>query len=170
MAALASLLKTGSAKKPMSSGRPKPVAVSMRTLTYEGYVMQDSLMNGSETKVVHELQRPLWGRYHVSTKVRLADIAKATGKDNRQRMSLFGRIKSRHVDFVIHDFSGRIVCAVEYDGPTHRRKSEADADAFKDGLFQHIGLPLVRISHTEEFHGAIGRILERAGLAQAVAA
>ncbi len=114
----------------------------------QAYEARPSLfVNGSERALFAALIRHKPGGYHVMTKVRLEDILRVSGdiKDGHLRWQYRGRIKSRHVDFIICDAGGRVLCAVELDGNSHRSDEAKMVDGFKDCIFKHAGLRLSRI-------------------------
>ena len=91
--------------------------------------------------------------YYVFPKVRLEDVltVKKSIKDNKLRWSYRGRIKSRHVDFVVCDAGGNFICAIELDGTSHRSKKSKIADEFKDGIFANASLALYRVKTGSDF-------------------
>jgi len=87
-------------------------------------------------------------------KVRLEDIlrVKRAIKDTRLRWQYRGRIKSRHVDFVICDGRGRVIYAIELDGRSHMADEAKMVDGFKDAIFKHAGIPLLRTKTGADFN------------------
>lgn len=83
----------------------------------------------------------------VCPKVRMEDFLAVNTKNERSKMSWRGRIKSRHIDFILCDMDLRIVAGVELDDNSHiYNKATIKTDRFKDAVFQRINIPLFRIS------------------------
>lgn len=83
----------------------------------------------------------------VCPKVRMEDFLAVNTKNERSKMSWRGRIKSRHIDFILCDMDLRIVAGVELDDNSHiYNKAAIKTDRFKDAVFQRINIPLFRIS------------------------
>ena len=74
--------------------------------------------------------------------------------------TLRGRVKSRHVDYLITDINGRPAAAIELDGSSHNKEALA-ADMLKDGIFESTGLPLIRVSTQSDFNHAAKRIINQ---------
>lgn len=107
-------------------------------------------MNESEQAFFINLQKTLGNRYVVLSKVRIEDFVEAThgvgGYGAR------GRIKSRHVDFLICDrATTQPLIAVELDGKSHQGESRQERDRFVDELYKTIGLPIRHISVGSNF-------------------
>jgi len=86
------------------------------------------------------------------SKTRLEDIIRVKPNIKGQaRWHLRGRVKSRHVDYLITDHNGIPLAAIELDGASHNKEALA-ADKLKDGLFNAAGLPLIRVRTATDFH------------------
>lgn len=140
---------------------PPKTAVS-DAKTYAAFERADSLfVNRSELAFFHSLHRALPGEYHLHSKVRLEDIVRVKRAITGQaRWYLRGRVKSRHVDYLITDGQGVPKAAIELDGSSHN-KAAANADALKNGIFSFVGIPLIRVRTGEDFEGAVHEILAR---------
>lgn len=103
------------------------------------------LVNPSERQAWDLLQRANLGHTHVFAKVRLEDVVSAHSTDWRSRMSGRGRIKSRHLDFVLTDADFQPMLAIEVDGASHQTERAAIADAHKNRILASAGLPLLRL-------------------------
>lgn len=79
--------------------------------------------------------------YIVNAKMRLADIVKP--RNDPQYMSRFGKIKSKHVDFVILDMNMRIKAIIELDDSSHDRKDRKERDEFVDTILQDCGFKII---------------------------
>lgn len=122
---------------------------------HKSYRAADSLfVNRSELAFFHALSRALPNGYFVQSKVRLEDILGVGPqiKDARKRWALRGRVKSRHLDFLIIDDQGCPCIAIELDGSVHNTRETDNADALKDGLFKACDVPFVRVRTGEDFH------------------
>lgn len=103
--------------------------------------------------------------FHVHGKVRLEDIIRVKrGVPEQLRWAARGRVKSRHVDFLITNKSGKPVMAIELDGASHNVRNPSEADKVKTAIFKAAGIPLRRILVGENFEDIareIGRSLKR---------
>lgn len=125
------------------------------------FTLRESLfVNKSEAVLFDILHKKLSPKYCVFTKVRLEDIIGVRVRDvnPKLRWSLRGRVKSRHVDFVISTTSGRVLMMIELDGTSHGSSEARRADAFKDGLAAAVNLPLQRIKTGDNFHKKVAAI------------
>jgi very-short-patch-repair endonuclease len=105
------------------------------------------------------LRRALPHDYHLHSKVRLEDIVRVKKAIKGQaHWQLRGRVKSRHVDYLITDINGIPKAAIELDGSSHN-KAVLNADRLKDGIFEAIGLPLIRVRTGADFTKAAQRIV-----------
>lgn len=85
-------------------------------------------------------------------KVRLADIARtARADDYNTYMKYFGKVKAKHVDFVLcdRDFFPRVV--VELDDKSHENKRNYENDLLKDAVLESIGIPVVRVPVADSY-------------------
>lgn len=80
----------------------------------------------------------------ICPKVRMEDFLTVTDMQNRAKYR--GRIKSRHIDFVICNEDLYMLAGLELDDSSHNSAAAQEADRFKDNVFQTIGLPLYRIA------------------------
>ncbi len=128
--------------------------------TYQAYERAESLfVNGSERAFFNALRRALPHDYHLHSKVRLEDIVRVKKSIKGQaHWQLRGRVKSRHVDYLITDIEGRPKAAIELDGSSHN-KDALNADILKDGIFDAVGLPLIRVRAGANYSHAARRIL-----------
>lgn len=83
--------------------------------------------------------------YIVNSKVRLADIVKP--RNDPQYMSRFGKIKSKHVDFVILDINMRVKAIIELDDSSHDRKDRKERDEFVDTILEDCGYKIIHTRH-----------------------
>lgn len=111
------------------------------------------LVNASEVALFYALVRAMPPHLYVLAKPRLEDVigVKKTLPNPKLGFQLRGRVKSRHIDFLVIDWGGRPICAIELDGRSHKNKKAAAGDALKDGIFAASGLPLHRIIVGQDF-------------------
>lgn len=99
-------------------------------------------------------------RYSIFPKVRLGDFVQVEAQERRSR-GWWGRIRSRHVDFLVWDLSSHeILFAIELDGNSHNTEKAQGIDNFKDDIFKSIGLPLHRVRVGTDFQEEIEKIVE----------
>ena len=136
-------------------GGPKPYSDK----TLRGYQLANSITNKSEREMVDALIRRFGDLYHICPKVRVEDVisVRRNAGDFKHRQSLRGRVRSRHFDAIITTRYGKPVAAVEFDGPTHTRRNERRADAFKNELCAAVGLPMVRIDYRHPIEEQVAR-------------
>ncbi len=110
------------------------------------YVRRSGLFSEAEARFLRVLRQAA-PDMDVFGKVRLEDVIVAKrGLSKRERASARGRIKSRHVDFVLTDpESTRVLLVVESDDASHASERARKADAFKDGALAAAGIPLLRV-------------------------
>ena len=109
-------------------------------------------VNGAEAAMFAALCRHMPPGFHVHGKVRLEDIIRVRrGLPEKLRWAARGRVKSRHVDYVITTQKGRPVLAIELDGRAHNPKTPSEADKVKTALFRAAKIPLRRILVGEDF-------------------
>jgi len=130
----------------------------------QNYAKVPSLfVNRSETTFFQMLSDKLPNGYHVFAKVRLEDIIRVSPEFRQQSTSrvvwnLRGRIKSRHVDFLIVKRQGHPKAAIELDGSSHNSDT-AIADSFKTGIFAASDLKLYRVKVGQNFASHIKKII-----------
>lgn len=142
-------------------GFTAPKTLPSNARTYEAFERVPSLfVNNSELAFFHALQRSLPSGYHLHSKTRLEDIVRVKAYIKGEgRWKLRARVKSRHVDFLIIDSQGVPQIAIELDGASHNKEAE-NADNLKDGIFEAIGLRLVRVRTGENFAHAAQEIIK----------
>lgn len=110
------------------------------------YQRRGELFTPAERVFHEELVAAVGDRYQVFGKVRLADIIEPReGLDKSERQSALNRITSKHLDFVLATpGSMAIVCAIELDDASHRRRDRVERDEFVDGAMTYAEVPLIR--------------------------
>lgn len=145
-----------------SKGFRPPKTAPSDARTYAAFERADSLfVNRSELAFFHALRRALPEDYHLHSKTRLEDIVRVRSRFTGQaRWALRGRVKSRHVDYLITDGKGVPKAAIELDGSSHNKEAYA-ADTLKDGIFDAVGLPLIRVRTGADYRHAAQHILSQ---------
>lgn len=96
----------------------------------------------------------------VLAKIRLADLIEiVNSKDNREYYSLFGRIKSKHIDFALADEDLKIKLIIELDDKSHLKKSAIKRDKFKDEVLTKCGYTILRATNSNNLKTKIESIL-----------
>ena len=126
-------------------------AINIDMTAYEG--VPSLFVNANEANFFNALRDHLPAQYHLHSKVRLEDIIRVRrkGLSEKARWAARGRVKSRHVDYLITNRAGHIVLAVELDGRAHNARNPSEADKVKTALFKAAGVPLRRIQVGENF-------------------
>ena len=90
-------------------------------------------------------------RFTIFTKVRLADFVEVKiRKEESQKW--WNKIRSKHVDFLVWDIvNSSIALAVEVDGRSHESERMIISDAFKNELYETVGIPLYRVRVGSDF-------------------
>lgn len=84
----------------------------------------------------------------VFPKVRIADLTTPrVHLDNSSFMKVFLKLSQKHVDYVITDTKGKILCVLELDWKSHSYWKTLENDRFKNKFFDDIELPLLRFSN-----------------------
>lgn len=125
------------------------------TITPEpDYRKKICVMNKSERQMYKILQSILDNKFIVLSKVRIEDFVDIN-QDNLpwgERQGLRGKIKSRHVDFLICEMeTTKPLMAIEVDGKSHRSLKRQERDRFIHNLYEEIGLPLVKVAVGSNF-------------------
>lgn len=118
-----------------------------------GYVASPSLVTPTERRFMAVLDNVARSRWRVFSKVRMEDIiCVPRNTPAKLRNSMRGRIKSRHIDFVLCDPSSMaFLCALELDDRSHERESVKERDAFVNEAFSNAGIPLLRIPACKQY-------------------
>lgn len=117
-----------------------------------------SLLTNTEYTFFRKLRTAISGSYMICPKVRLEDLCYVTDKRNYLRYR--GYIRSRHVDFVICDFSCNALLAIELDDASHEDRTAHQIDDFKNKLFKKIGIPLYRVPVQKNYQKDLDLIIE----------
>ena len=117
------------------------------------FYLRNDVMNKSERIFFDILKRELDDAYHIFPKIRVEDFVgvKKTGVPKNKFFGLRGRIKSRHVDFLLCNKSMRPVMAIEIDGLSHKSEKAIERDNFINILYEDIKLPIRHIRVGSKF-------------------
>ena len=100
-------------------------------------------------EILKEVAKEL--NYELFSKVRWADIIYSDRK-GKEWMSAWGKIKSKHVDFLLCDrenYSPKII--IELDDHTHLKQERVIRDDFQTETFITAGLKVVRFRPQEDY-------------------
>ena len=76
--------------------------------------------------------------------MRLADLVTPTAsRYDKSYMSYFGRIKAKHVDFVVFDQYMRPKAIIELDDSSHDRKDRQERDKFVNEILKDAGYKVI---------------------------
>lgn len=111
------------------------------------YVAVNSLLTPAERSFFVVLQRALADEYHLFAKVRLGDILQVErGIEGKRRYAAFGRISSKHADFVACDLrTFAVLGVIELDDRSHRRPDRQERDRFFDAAMAVAEIPVWRV-------------------------
>lgn len=109
------------------------------------YRKRSGLFSKAEINFLRSLEAAVDDRFRVFGKVRMEDVLEVAGVSGKEWASARGRIKARHVDYVLCDArSLEIVAAIELDDASHQSPKAKEADEFKNRAFEAAKLPLLR--------------------------
>jgi len=85
-------------------------------------------------------------------KVRLADFLDVTARGD-EFMRHFAKISQKHSDFLIIDAAtSEPLLSIELDDSSHRRSRRTmDSDAFKNAVYEAVGIPILRVPARKEY-------------------
>lgn len=90
--------------------------------------------------------------YLLFCKVRLADVAKtARAEDYNTYMKYFGKVKSKHLDFILCSRSFIPLAVIELDDRSHENKRNRENDLLKDVVLESIDIPVIRVPVAENY-------------------
>lgn len=88
----------------------------------------------------------------IMSKVGLKDIIETTSSDKRQRSSDWGRIKSKHVDFILLESStSQILACIELDDSSHSSQTAQKRDNIKNDALSSASIPLKRVKASSSY-------------------
>ena len=86
---------------------------------------------------------------------------KKIGAPKNKLFGLRGKIKSRHVDFLLCDKLMKPVMAIEVDGLSHRSKKAIERDNFINTLYKDVELPIKHVMVGSKFIDEVENIKQR---------
>ena len=95
--------------------------------------------------------------YTILTKIRMADIIATDEKlDYSAKMSYFGRISQKHVDFALAKPNDlKIELLIELDDSSHNRKNRIERDQFIDDVYKKCGYKILHVNNNIELRDKI---------------
>jgi hypothetical protein len=110
------------------------------------YLKKHFLLTRAEKDFYDVLLKVVGSEYATFSKVRMADLFFLPSMDNRSYYHYFGKIKAKHVDFLLCDKDKvEPLLAIELDDSSHSREDRIERDAFVDKLFEEAKLPILHI-------------------------
>lgn len=79
----------------------------------------------------------------IFAKVRLADIIQPIDNSGNKK-TLFNKIQSKHVDFLLCNNNLETVCVIEIDDNSHEREDRKERDNFVDMILKDVGITTIR--------------------------
>lgn len=112
------------------------------------YVAAPALLTPAERAFFVALRQAVGTDYQLFAKVRLGDILQIEpGVSGKRRFAAFGRISSKHADFVLCDpRSFAVVVVVELDDRSHQRRDRQERDRFFDSALAVASIPVLRVT------------------------
>ena len=112
------------------------------------YVAAKGLLSPAERAFFLVLQRAVGEEYQLFAKVRVGDILQVRpGVEGKRRFAAFGRISSKHADFVACDArTFAVVGVIELDDRSHEREDRRRRDEFFDAAMNVAGVPVLRVA------------------------
>lgn len=152
-AALAMILTKLLEKKQTETGKgpAAPNEDQEHRSDYQGHYQAKYLLTRNEWYEYKKLKQYATEKsLQICPKVRLLDIVEPRRGDPNY-MSYMGRIKSKHVDFVICDQDLHIKGILELDDSSHDRADRKERDELVDGILKDVGYKVIHTrSITEE--------------------
>ncbi len=127
------------------------------------YTKRDKLLTPAELKFYHVLAQVLrhptdpagQPQCVIAMQVRVADVLRHKGGKNAggNWQKYQNKIDRKHFDFVlVKPDTTEIVCAIELDDTSHRRKDRQERDVFLDEACEDAGLPLMRVKAASSYN------------------
>lgn len=135
---------------------------------YSKYEQQQSYNPYQRADILTPTEYKFWEKLYfkcsshnliVCPKVRMEDIINVD-KNHKNREALRGKIKSRHIDFIICDSHLRVLAGLELDDRSHLSQKAQQADNFKNEVFSSLDIPLFRIKvEPTKYSEEIGKVI-----------
>lgn len=123
-------------------------------MNFGAYAKKNRLMDDSEFAFFVNLHQTIGERFLIFPKVRIEDFVEVKNgmADSRTAYGLRGRIKSRHVDFLVCDrVTTAPLLAIEVNGKSHERADRKERDDFVEKLYKSVGLPFYPVKVGSDF-------------------
>lgn len=115
----------------------------LEDIDYQKAYQARYLLTKNEWRAFKDLQRITdIKEYMICPKVRLLDIIEPV-KSHKKYMTLFYKVQSKHVDFVICDRNAYIKAVIELDDSSHDRVDRMERDQFVDEILNSIGYKVI---------------------------
>lgn len=151
---------------------PLPNYQQMKYLNSNGFYpyKQRNLLTQNEYKFYCSLIK-IADKYNLSiqVKMRLADIIEVDKRkiNNKDYMSYFGKIKSKHIDFVLtHKYTMQMIAAIELDDKSHEKQQRIERDAFVNNALTAAGIEFIRCLTINNLEPIIIYILKKKHIIQ----
>ncbi|MGF1873635.1 DUF2726 domain-containing protein [Photobacterium indicum] len=121
---------------------------SIETTQHNAQYCRANFLSKAESVFFNTLQATYADVYFISCKPRMADIVNPvwTGKKDHQWWTAFGKIKSKHADFVLCDKrTMSIVCVIELDDSRHTTPKGKKRDELVNSIYKQAGIPICHI-------------------------
>ena len=129
---------------------PLPQYKQMQYINTNGFYpyKERKLLTNNEYRFYYNLVQ-LADKYNLSVqvKMRLADIIEVDKCKitNQEYMSYFGKIKSKHIDFVLtHKYTMQMIAAIELDDKSHQKQNRIERDDFVNNALTAAGIDFIR--------------------------
>ena len=112
------------------------------------YVAAKGLLSPAERAFFVVLRRAVGEDFQLFAKVRVGDILQVRpGVEGKRRFTAFGKISSKHADFVACDpRTFAVVGVIELDDRSHEREDRRRRDEFFDAAMRVAGVPVLRVA------------------------
>ena len=118
------------------------------------YTPRKRLLSSAELLFLETLRNVDLGReFHISFKVRLADVIKCP--DESWHTGYGQLVAKKHIDFVLTDFvTTQIIAGIELDDSSHELRRSKVRDGFVNRAFAQAGTPLLRFQAKGQYNEA----------------
>ena len=112
------------------------------------YVAAPALLTAAERTFFHALRQAVAQEFQLFAKVRLGDIIQVkSGVQGKRKFAAFGRIASKHADFVLCDpRSFETALVIELDDRSHLLPARQKRDEFFDAALAVASVPVLRVT------------------------
>jgi len=115
-----------------------------KKFNYNNYETKDYFFSKQELFFYRQLRFYLKDKEAlIFSKVRISDLVKVNSNKSEYYKYLY-KINQKHIDYVITNYSGQILCLIELDWKSHNNIRVKENDKFKSELFNNLGLPFFR--------------------------